>query len=348
MLDTLPHNRTVSVIMPTYNFGRYLRESVGSVVAQHHTQWELIVIDDGSTDDTPGILAALQDELRDARFRVLRVQNGGVSKARNLGLDAATSDFVAFLDADDRWHPDKLARQVAALAEFPNAAFVFTNFVRFRTDGEHLPDHFSFAPELFRLPARPSLSQRAALLDGDALTALLQVADMPWYPTANLVRRDAIGARRFDTSRRIGEDIEFFARIWVETQAVVIFDILCELRRHEDNASAVLPQPHQLNVIDILTSLRSHARTDQQRAAVRARIGREWASLGYARFHKGDALLAAKAYARALAVPGSRLTSALHLAALPLAWWRGGRRVPSRSPTNVVERVTRNFPTDAG
>lgn len=313
----------VSIIMPTYNYGRYLRESIASVVAQEYPDWELLVVDDGSTDDTPAILATLMEELRDDRIRATRLVNGGVSRARNHALEMATGDFIAFLDADDLWLPRKLSRQVAALAEFGDADFVFTNFVRFQNDGARLADHFSFTPELRQLPATASRDRDAFLLEGDAFSSLLGVAEMPWYPTANMIRRRAIGAVRFDTARKIAEDIDFFARVWIGTKGVVIFDVLCELRRHGSNASHVLQIPHQLNMIDVLEKI--PVMSEQQRLAVRERIGREWASLGYAAFNRGDARQAATAYARALLFPGSRKTAALHLAALPLAWLRGQR-----------------------
>ena len=102
----------VTVIVPCYQQGGYLPESIGSVQAQTHRNWEAIIVDDGSTDDTGAI--ALRLCAADARIRYLHKPNGGLSSARNAGLDAATGRWIQFLDADDLILPRKLERQLAA------------------------------------------------------------------------------------------------------------------------------------------------------------------------------------------------------------------------------------------
>jgi len=104
----------VSVIIPTYNRAWILREAVDSVLGQDFESFELIVVDDGSTDDTAEILAAYGD-----RLRVIRQENRGVSAARNTGIRAAGGTLIAFLDSDDFWLPGKLACQVAYLEAHP-------------------------------------------------------------------------------------------------------------------------------------------------------------------------------------------------------------------------------------
>lgn len=104
----------VSVIMPTYNSEAFLGEAIASVVAQTYPHWELIVIDDGSTDGTAAVVsefAALEP-----RARVIRQENAGPAAARNRGIASARGRWVAFLDADDLWREDKLALQVARIA----------------------------------------------------------------------------------------------------------------------------------------------------------------------------------------------------------------------------------------
>src|ERR1700749_83796 len=100
----------VSVIMPAYNSGRYLAESVRSVQAQTFGGWELVVVDDGSTDDTGEVARRLAEA--DARVRYVRRPNGGQAAARNTGLAEARGRLVAFLDADDLWLPEKLEAQM--------------------------------------------------------------------------------------------------------------------------------------------------------------------------------------------------------------------------------------------
>src|SRR5579883_2718722 len=94
----------VSVVIPTYNYGHFLGRALASVFAQTYAPIECIVVDDGSTDDTPAVLAQYGD-----RVRVIKRQRGGPAAARNAGVEAAKGEFVAFLDADDWWAKDKIA-----------------------------------------------------------------------------------------------------------------------------------------------------------------------------------------------------------------------------------------------
>jgi glycosyltransferase involved in cell wall biosynthesis len=110
----------ISVIIPAYNASRFIERTIDSVLHQTIKDFELIVIDDGSTDNTRSLAEAAA--LRDPRIQLITVRNGGVAKARNIGIEAAKGEFVAFLDADDVWHPQKLERQLAALRAEPKAA----------------------------------------------------------------------------------------------------------------------------------------------------------------------------------------------------------------------------------
>jgi glycosyltransferase involved in cell wall biosynthesis len=110
----------ISVIVPAYNAARTVGATVDSVLAQTFDDFELIVIDDGSRDDTAEV--ATRD---DSRVTVVRTENGGVSAARNRGLEQASGAYIAFLDADDLWHAEKLARQHAALQDRPDAGVCF-------------------------------------------------------------------------------------------------------------------------------------------------------------------------------------------------------------------------------
>ena len=112
---------TVSVIMPCYNAARFLPTSVGSVLAQTFTDWELIIVDDGSTDGTRQWLSVQQDP----RISVIRQPNRGVSAARNAGLQVAQGRYVAFLDADDTWSPRFMDRMLAALRARPEAVLAY-------------------------------------------------------------------------------------------------------------------------------------------------------------------------------------------------------------------------------
>jgi len=112
----------VSVIIPAYNGAAFLPEAIDSVLAQDYEPLEILVVDDGSTDDTHDVLRPYAP-----RIRYFYQENRGPSAARNLGIERARGDLIAFLDADDRWLPGKLAAQVAALGTQSAAALVHTD-----------------------------------------------------------------------------------------------------------------------------------------------------------------------------------------------------------------------------
>jgi len=121
----------VSIIVPAYNYARFLPHALDSVLAQTFGDWECIIVDDGSTDDTAAVVAKYAD--RDARFRYVRQENRGPAAARNHGMTLAAGDYLQFLDADDRLEPHKLALHVRYLDEHPECDIVYGEVSFFRT-----------------------------------------------------------------------------------------------------------------------------------------------------------------------------------------------------------------------
>ncbi len=151
-------NPLISVIIPTYNRGWIIKEAIDSVLAQEYINYELIVVDDGSTDDTHDILNSYQNN-----FLVLRQNNKGVSSARNRGLAAASGHFIAFLDSDDIWLPQKLSQQVDFFQSNPDALICQTeeiwirNNVRVNPKKRHKkPTGMIFEPSLSLCLVSPS------------------------------------------------------------------------------------------------------------------------------------------------------------------------------------------------
>ena len=115
----------VSAIIPAFNAAATLAETLGSVRSQTHRHLEIVVVDDGSQDSTAEIAKAHAAE--DGRIRLIRQENGGVARARNTGVAASHGDYLAPVDADDLWHPEKIARQLAALrAAGPDVGYAYT------------------------------------------------------------------------------------------------------------------------------------------------------------------------------------------------------------------------------
>jgi len=128
----------VSVIIPTYNSAQYLKQAVDSVLAQTYRDFEILVVDDGSTDDTENLMKGYG-----APVRYIRQSNGGVAKARNRGIEESRGEYVAFLDADDTWLPNKLARQMTALRESPQYHVSYSAFILVGPDLKPLSTSYS-------------------------------------------------------------------------------------------------------------------------------------------------------------------------------------------------------------
>ncbi len=157
----------VSVILPTYNRATVLGEAIDSVRAQTFNEWELIVVDDGSTDGTATVVE--RSARRDGRIDYVRAKQGGVSAARNLGIQKARGEFVAFLDDDDLWLPEKLTRQVQALGAHPHWAFVYTQAELRFVDGESRRLRLPLATTFETLLARNTIVTPSLLARREAL-----------------------------------------------------------------------------------------------------------------------------------------------------------------------------------
>lgn len=210
---------TVSCVIPVWNGEAYLAPAVESVLAQSHHPLEVIVVDDGSTDGTPDVIRSFGDSIRG-----MRQANAGHGAARNAGLRVARGAFIAFLDADDLWHPDKLRRQLLAFGEQPALGLCFS-WLRNFTGAAPAWD---VAPE------------------GDAV---------PGYSSVTaLVRRstfDAVGP--FDASLRHGGDRDFFLRVAEGGIAKRLLDDVLVLRRlHDANRSRHLSASSRAEYLRIL------------------------------------------------------------------------------------------------
>ncbi|GJG86374.1 glycosyl transferase [Gemmatimonadetes bacterium T265] len=215
--DSVPGD-AACVVIPAYNAARYLGEAARSALAQTHAALELVVVDDGSTDDTLAVARALDDR----RVRVLHVPNGGRARARNLGVAAARpSAYVAFLDADDVWDADKLATQLAWLAAHPDAAGV-GSFMRYISSTGRV------------------LGETGQEID-DAAHALVARAELAPFPVSSclVVRRaafDTLGG--FDPALREAEDLEFMARLARLGRVRCVPRVLGSYRIHPESAMA--------------------------------------------------------------------------------------------------------------
>lgn len=261
----------VSVVVAAYNAAAFLARAVESVLGQTVPVLEVLVVDDASEDDTPAVAAALARRQAQVLY-VRREKNGGVSAARNEGIIRARGEWVAFLDADDAWLPEKLARQLAALGRRPDAAWAYC-------DGWH-------ADAALR-PTRHRLSDGLGCTSEGRTYPRLLAGEFVW-PSTTIFRRqvfEAVGL--FDEGLRGCEDWDFFIRVARRYPCVYVPEPLILHRTHPASLTAAqrpVVREHCRRALEKLLSA-----TPDLDPATRRRLyfnfHRTW---GYLRFTGGD------------------------------------------------------------
>lgn len=210
-------NTRVSVVIPTYNYGQFIREGIESVLAQTHPVAEIIVVDDGSTDGTEAVVGRFFGD----RVIYIRQENGGVSAARNNGVQNSSGDIVAFLDADDTWRPDKIEKQMLKFDQDAEIGLVHCGMREFdsgtgktiqtRIDGEEgwvADSHVLFDKAVINFSGSLIAVRRAAF--------------------------EEVGG--FDTRLKNGEDWEFCLRVARKYKVGFVPEALVNYRIHGVNA----------------------------------------------------------------------------------------------------------------
>jgi glycosyltransferase involved in cell wall biosynthesis len=226
---------TVTIVVPLFNGGRFIEATLKSVLAQTFRRFEVIVVDDGSTDDGPDIVRA---HLSDPRLRLVESSHLGVASARNAGAAHASgqSDFLVFLDADDVWQPDALAAMVDTLERRPDAAgaFVLADYI----DGDGNVLREGDFPRHMR--GREGL-EKGRLVPCDAAADVnvenLFLSNPVYPPSCLLVRRTAYDLTGGVDGRFLAEDWEFVVRLAKRGPLVPVDRVMVGYRRHSSNAS---------------------------------------------------------------------------------------------------------------
>ena len=243
----------VSVVIPCYNQAHFLGEAIESVLAQSHPNFEIIVVDDGSTDDTSEVASRYQ------KVRIVRQDNRGLSAARNAGLAESRGEYVVFLDADDRLLPGALEVGVKELEAHPECALVFGRWNNIAADGSPLPT------------VRPPHDEQ------DHYLALLHTCYIRMH--AVVYRRavfESVGG--FDTSLSASEDYDMYLRIARNYPVHHHDEVVAEYRRRHGANMTINPALILGTSVTVHRSQRKHVRGHRQyeeayRAGLRRRQG---------------------------------------------------------------------------
>ncbi len=237
----------VSVIIPAYNYGRFLADAIESVLAQTFKDYELIVVDDGSTDNTQEVVKPYQ-----GRMHYQRNQNRGLSATRNFGVSLAKGKYLAFLDADDEWLPNKLAVQVPVLDDHPDAALVMSRFTLMDGSRQALPG--------LKPLNKPGETFREIVYHGTAC------------PSSFLVRRECFEALGgFDESIATMEDFDIGLRLAARYRVIQLEEPLGRYRIHGPSLSTA-PDKVYPSYVSIFERLLAERETSLPKNLVRERL----------------------------------------------------------------------------
>jgi len=220
----------VSTVIPAYNAARFVGKAIDSALGQGVAQ-QIIVINDGSLDATSKVVRAYGDAVE-----LIEQPNGGVSSARNRGITAARGDFVAFLDADDVWLPEKLSRQLALFAADPALGTVICDEIHVTEDGEIIRPSFLASRRCHgELPTQPARLARP-------ISWLVRES---FFPTSGVVTRREVLARAgfFDTTLSICEDRDLWLRLAFDAPVGLVPEVMLRyLTGRVDSLSVVATQ----------------------------------------------------------------------------------------------------------
>ena len=302
--------------MAAKNYARFLPESVGSVCAQTFTDWELVVIDDGSTDDTPG---AIRPFLTDRRVRYVRSDALGQVRAKNLGVALSRAPLIAFLDADDAWEPTKLEKQLAVLDRYPDVGVVFSRRSLMDETGRTITVESPIEPH--RGQVLPQLFTQNFVCFSSAV-----------------VRRHILShVGRFDPQWDLAIDYDLWLRIAKFHRFEFVDEVLVRYRTGHGNLSKRLRDRVDIAMSIMYRSETRHGLAENVPAEV---IADGYAStcqtLGYV-LRANEPVTSVRWYLRALKWPTRRVISLKGVIAGVLATLRGPRATgaPENAPANL-------------
>jgi glycosyltransferase involved in cell wall biosynthesis len=296
---TFINKPTVSVVIPTYNRAQFVTKAIDSVLSQTFTDYEIIVVDDGSTDNTKETLKQYRDKIK-----YIYQENSGVSTARNTGIKNSTGPWLAFLDSDDKWLPEYLSTQMEQAGQFPEICMQTTDCHKAVWEGNE----------------RTYFEMNHTMAEFRGTDYLLFVAPFrfivthgPWQVGSTIFRRDAITkAGLFDTSLNLNEDFDLMARVALQGSFGIIRKMLVVMYRREESIECLTSQikknPIQARELEekIYEKLqRIETLKCRERKALSGLLGMNRRAIGNLLLKNGNIAGARESYKRALFIDRS-------------------------------------------
>jgi len=278
----------VTVIIPTFNRARYLAEAIQSVLGQTFLDYELIVVDDGSTDGTSAVLAGFGD----SRLRVLRQENRGISAAMNAGLRAARGKYIARLDSDDMWFPNLLACETMVLDSRPDVGVVYARAQAMSANGTPREHYLG-------LPLRYPQDALLSLLWGDCTCNITALARRSCFAAAG----------PYDETLRTHEDWDMWLRVARSYHFTFLHSTLGRFREHDDGITSPSSSTFVAHIesrVQVLDKFYASPHLPSRLAAFKTRAYRNiYTEIGLFLFNTGHHTRALRMFGRALVSGGN-------------------------------------------
>lgn len=242
----------VSVILPTYNRARFLQKSIGSVINQAFIDWELIIWDDGSTDNTSEVVASFND----GRIKYFCEDNHGAAYARNRAIEKSQGKLLAFLDSDDEWRANKLAEQIEVMQTHPEIDVLFTDFDNINEESRQTSRTFEQYARIMKSLLVEKLEQGIFIIHQGLLQG---IADDNFIATDTVILRREVFKRTggFNESLRNSMDFELWWRLGLMNISFAYLDTV-SMTRYKPAGSlssiSVLSLQNRLHALDICTA----------------------------------------------------------------------------------------------
>ena len=276
----------VSVIIPVYNGGKFIETAIKSVLSQSYKNFEIVIVDDGSVDNTSVVIDKYVDQAKIISFE----QNKGGNVARNAGIKGSHGELITFLDSDDKWHKEKLKTYVDVMTRYQEVLFAFSDFNRFEWGtGEYFSlSNSQVFPRIYDVIENEFYSTRKAFVIPRSSMFPLLLSGYPTFSSTIMVRRrvfDIIGW--WDESLKRNQDYDFSLRCANKTDFIYIDERLTDIGRHDSNVSKDITRQHDGDISLMKKHVIYDYYSDEQKELIKLYIGKRLAGAGYTSLHSG-------------------------------------------------------------
>lgn len=226
----------ISVVIPLYNKEKAVRATLESVLAQTYTDYEIVIVNDGSTDNSVSVIESIISSLSETKQSIIRLfskQNGGVSSARNFGVEKSSGEYVAFLDADDLWASDYLETLAALIRDYPDAALYGLGYAQIMPNGDKEP--------------KSSKQNYRGVIPNDG-SWLMEY----WTGSTASSKTALIQAGLFNTNLTHGEDLDMWWRLMLMGEAVFESHECAYYRQDTENRAMSYMPPIEHHIVSII------------------------------------------------------------------------------------------------